>query len=200
MSHIVSRAGVHAITDDSNVTYLKLVWKTLEAIDAGTRAGRWPSPKSVSDLDCILVAIIDDFIYKQRLHSWVGAKLHAAWGHVFSNMTSRLPNFSRAIMGWQTLVVAGERFGMCNERHAAIARFLFETAVSLADWQSALWWVVQRDCYAREQDMQLLRNTNSDVAIADRKGIVRIALFFGVADRGETVKTSQALPHRRELL
>ena len=111
-------------------------------------------------------------------------------------MTARLPNFSRAVDGWKTLIVAGERFGMCNERHAAIARFLFSQVASVVDWQAALWWVVQRDTYRREQDLELLRHTSADIATAERKGILRIALFFGVASRGESVKTSSALPHQ----
>ena len=196
VSHVVSRAAVHAITDDSNGTYLKLIFKTLTAIDAGVRAGKWPSPRNVAELDCVLVAIIDDFIYAQKLHSWVGERLHAAWSHVFSNMTSRLPNFSRAVVGWRSLVVPTERFGMCRERWAAIARFLFETAVTIIDWQSGLWWSLQCDTYGREQDMELLRHSTADIAVAERQGRTCIALFFGVPERGETVKTSLQLPNQ----
>ena len=52
------------MTDDTNVTYIRLVCKTLDTIEAGIRASHWPPPASVSDLDCILCALIDDMIYK----------------------------------------------------------------------------------------------------------------------------------------
>ena len=175
---------------------MKLIFKTLTTIDAGVRAGKWPAPQNVVDLDCVLVAIIDDLIYTQKLHSWVGERLHAAWSHVFSNMTSRLPNFSRAVVGWRTLVMPTERFGMCRERWAAIARFLFEHVVTIIDWQSGLWWSLQCDTYGREQDMEMLRHSTADIAVAERQGRISIALFFGVPERGETVKTSMQLPNQ----
>ena len=115
---------------------------------------------------------------------------------MFSNMTSRLPNFSRAVVGWRTLVMPTERFGMCRERWAAIARFLFEHVVTIIDWQAGLWWSLQCDTYGREQDMEMLRHSTADIAVAERQGRTCIALFFGVPERGETVKTSLQLPNQ----
>ena len=126
-------------------------------------------------------------IYKQRLHSWVGIKLRAAWGHIFANMTARLPIFSRAVDGWKLLVVAGERFGMCNERYAAAGRFLFSQVVTAADWQAAMWWVLQRDTYAREQDLEQLRHSPEDVAIAERKGIFFALRSFSASTAAASV-------------
>ena len=44
--------------------------------------------------------------------------------------------------------------------------------------------------------MELLRHTTADIAVAERQGRTCVALFFGVPDRGETVKTSLQLPNQ----
>ena len=54
---VVSRPGV-----DTNVTYFRVVTKTLDTIQAGIRAGRWPPPENISDLDCILCVLVDDMM------------------------------------------------------------------------------------------------------------------------------------------
>ena len=97
VTSVVARSNVHA--DDTNAFYGKIVCKALDAIAAGIRVGRWPPPTGIFDLDAILSAIVDDFVYKQNLHSSVGLKLHAAWNHIFVNMSDKLPVFSRSVVG-----------------------------------------------------------------------------------------------------
>ena len=185
---VVTRAQVHAVTDDTNVAYLRTVFRTLDAVEAGVRAGAWPAPRGIADLDIILSCIVDDFIYIQRLPASVGTKMHAAWAHVFSNHSDKLPNFSRSIAGWRRLAPAGERHGMSEPRWGAIVRELFATSRTALDRESALWVALQKDVYGREQDLELLRKTSSDYAVRQLPGgRIQIALFFGVRERGESV-------------
>ena len=142
VSQVVTRSQVHAVTDDTNKVYLKAVFKALDAIVDGVHAGRWPAPQNLTDLDGILSAIVDDFIYKQRLPPSVGKQLHAAWAHVYPNHMDHLSQFSRSVAGWQRLIPGGERFGLSLPRWGAIARGLQEAAKSLLDREAALWWKV----------------------------------------------------------
>ena len=43
---VVTRASVHAVTDDTNKAYLKAVFKVVEIIERGVWARRWPPPRS----------------------------------------------------------------------------------------------------------------------------------------------------------
>ena len=57
-------------------------------------------------------------------------------------------------------------------------------------FESAVWWVLQKDVYGREQDLEGLAATAADVSIAQRPGGGQeVALFFGIRERGESVKT-----------
>ena len=194
---VVSRAQVHAVTDDSNHDYLRVVFLTLQAIEAGVRVGSWPEPTNLAELDCILAAIIDDFIYIQDMPPQTGTKLHAAWGHVFSNQLSQLPLFSRSIVGWRRMAPGGELFGLSEPRWDAIARVLFESARSKLDREAALWWVLQKDTFCREQDLEFLRRSKEDVSVLHLPGGgEQVALFFGIQSRGESVKTSGVLSNQ----
>ena len=193
---IVSRAMVHAVTDDTNAEYNRVVQAALLCIADGVREGRWPRPQGLQDLDVILTAIVDDLIYQQRKSPAFGSKLHAAWSHMFPNQISSLHAFSRACVGWQRMLPGIEGFGMCEERFAAIGRALLE-GPSAKFRQSAVWWFVQEDTFAREQDMEGLRNCSSDWCVYERpNGDPEVCLFFGVASRGESVKTSDTMPNQ----
>ena len=194
---VVTRSHVHAVNDDTNKVYLTSVAKALQAIHSGVAARRWPPPSSISELDSILAALVDDLIYVERMNQSVGSRLHAAWVHVFPDQAGQLPAFSRGIAGWRRFQQGGEGFGMCEERFGAIARVLFEDAVTLPDREAATWWSTQMDCYCREQDIELLRATTSDVAIGFRpRGEIQVTLFFGIRARGESVKTGSAMANQ----
>ena len=193
---IVSRAMVHAVTDDTNIDYLRVVSAALQCIDDGVRDRRWRRPQTLAALDEILCTIVDILIYSQRRGPAYGLKLHAAWTHMYPNQISALHGFSRACVGWQRMQPGIEGCGMCEERWAAIGRGLLEGA-SKVFRESAVWWFTQADCFAREQDMENLKNTPSDWCVLERpNGDPQVCLFFGVASRGESVKTSTSLPNQ----
>ena len=121
---VVSRAQVHAVTDNTNQEYLAIVQAVLDAIEAGVRSNRWIAPSSLVELDSILSAMCDELIYEQRKGPAYGQKLHAAWSHVYPNQMSELHGFSRACTGWHRMLPAGEGFGLCAARWAAIGRTL----------------------------------------------------------------------------
>ena len=50
VSQVVTRAQVHAVTDETNKVYLNAVFKALDAISDGVSAGRWPAPRNLMDL------------------------------------------------------------------------------------------------------------------------------------------------------
>jgi hypothetical protein len=53
-----------------------------------------------------------------------------------------------------------------------------------------LWWALQKDVYGREQDLEGLCVTPLDVTFAHFPGGgVQAAVFFGLRERGESVKT-----------
>ena len=187
---VVTRAQVHAVTDDTNHDYIRAVSAALEAMEAGVRAGKWSPPQTIEDLDCLLVAICDDLIYAERKGAAFGQKLHAAWAHVFPNQIAQLHGFARACTGWARMLPGREGFGLCEERWAAIGAELLALP-SEQDREAAVWWFLQCDVYAREQEMENLRNTKEDwVKSIKTSGAVEVALFFGVQSRGETAKTS----------
>ena len=197
LSCVVTRSQVHAVTDDTNKTYLKAVFRVLDLMDRGIRRGRFPAPTCMRELDSILAAIVDDLIYLHEEAVGMGRQLHAAWAHVFPECSDSLPSFSRSVLGWNRLAPAGEQQALCLERWGAILRSLFEHAYTRADEGSAIWYATQKETYAREQDMEQLKNTPQDVAVHFLpKGGVQIALFFGLSSRGESVKTSQQMPNQ----
>ena len=51
----MTRSDVHAVTDNINACYVKIVGKALDAIAAGVRTGRWPPPAGIFDIDGMLV-------------------------------------------------------------------------------------------------------------------------------------------------
>ena len=193
---VVSRAMVHAVTDDTNAEYNRVVQAALQCIALGVQERRWARPQNLQDLDAILTAIVDDLIYQQRKSPAFGSKLHAAWSHMFPNQMSSLHAFSRSCVGWQRMLPGIEGFGMCEERCAAIGRALLE-GPSAKFRQSAVWWFLQEDTFGREQDMEMLRNSPTDWCVYERPGgEPQVCLFFGVASRGESVKTSGTLPNQ----
>ena len=186
----VTRAQVHAVTDTTNEEYLAVVKAVLDAIEAGVCSHKWPVPSSLRQLDAILSAICDDLIYVQRKGPAYGQKLHAAWSHVYPNQMSELHSFSRACTGWNRMLPVGEGFGLCAERWAAIGRTILSFPGQQAR-ECATWWFLQADCYCREQDLEMLLNTDRDWCSLERPGgHIDVCLFFGISSRGESSKTS----------
>ena len=197
LSSVVTRASVHAVSDDTNKAYLKAVFKVLDIIERGARTGRWPAPSGFRELDAVLSVIVDELIYFDAENSGFGKTLHAAWQHVYPESTDSLPLFSRSVLGWSRLQPPGEQFGLSLERWGAILRSMSEHIHTRNDEESAIWYALQKDIYGREQDMEGLRKTSRDVAVRFLpKGGVQIALFFGLSSRGESVKTSQQMPNQ----
>ena len=187
---VVTRAQVHAVTDTTNQEYLAIVNAVLDEIEAGVRTRKWIAPSSLVELDAILSAICDELIYVQRKGPAHGQKLHAAWSHVYPNQMSELYSFSRSCTGWNRMLPGGEGFGLCAERWAAIGRTLLSFP-GLQARECATWWFLQADCYCREQDLEMLLNTDSDWCCLERpSGHPDVCLFFGVSSRGESSKTS----------
>jgi hypothetical protein len=182
---VVTRAQVHAITDDSNGKYLRVIDEALAALQIGIHQRRWPEPRTLVDLDRCLAQVVDDWIYIDGYHSSKGRTLQAAWRHVYNH---ELPSTERAITGWLRLGQEGEGHGICEERWAAILRKLFE---DVGTQEAAIWWALGKDVYARgEQDLKGLRVTPADVSFVDLPGGgVEVAVFFGLRARGESVKT-----------
>ena len=158
---VVTRAQVHAVTDTTNQEYLAIVNAVLDEIEAGVHTRKWIAPSSLVELDAILSAICDELIYLQRKGPAHGEKLHAAWSHVYPNQMSELYSFSRSCTGWNRMLPVGEGFGLCAERWAAIGRTLLSFP-GLQARECATWWFLQADCYCREQDLEMLLNTDSD--------------------------------------
>ena len=197
LSNVVTRAEVHAVTDDTNKAYLKAVFRVMEIIERGVRTRRWPPPRNTRELDAVLAAIVDHLIFIDNENQGLGRNLHAAWLHVFPESQESLPSFSRSVLGWSRLQPPGEQQGLCIERWGAISRSMWENVHTRRDEESAVWYDLQKDTYCREQDMEGLRNTPQDIAVRHLpKGQVQVALFFGLSSRGESVKTSQQMPNQ----
>jgi hypothetical protein len=187
---VVTRAQVHAVTDTTNQEYLAIIEAVLDEIQSGIRQRKWNPPSSLVELDAILSAIVDALIYVQRKGPAYGQKLHAAWSHVYPNQVSELHSFSRSCQGWNRMLPGSEGSGLCAERWGAIGRVLLSFPSSQAR-ESAIWWFLQADCYCREQDLEMLLNTDSDWVCLERpSGHPDVCLFFGVPTRGESSKTS----------
>ena len=181
---------MHAVTDTTNQEYLAIVKAVLDEIEAGVRKRKWIAPSSLVELDAILSAICDELIYVQRKGPAHGQKLHAAWAHVYPNHMSELHSFSRSCTGWTRMLPGAEGCGLCAERWAAIGRTLLSFAGVQAR-ECATWWFVQADCFCREQDLEMLLNTDSDWCSLERPcSHPDVCLFFGVSTRGERSKTS----------
>ena len=199
VSPAVTRLQVHSVTDETNQTYLRVVRAAIAAIERGVDNGRWPAPNSSRELDSILAAVCDNVVYGEpHVNRNFAPLLHAAWQHVFPGMVDHMPNFERSVVGARRLHAHDEGFGMCEERWAAIAATMFQRAQTPAEREAATWWVLQKDLIARSQDLELLRKCDSDIQVLReaRGGRLRIALFFGIAERGETVKTSTRMPNQ----
>ena len=64
------------------------------------------------------------------------------------------------------------------------------------DREAVVWWLLQCDCFAREQDMKQLCKSKSDYSVLERPaGHPEVALFFGAHSHGETAKN---LPHHAQ--
>ena len=88
------------------------------------------------------------------------------------------------------MLPGAEGYGLCAERWAAIGRTLLSFP-PLQDRESAVWWFLQADCFCREQDLEMLLNTDSDWCCLERpSGHPDVCLFFGIPSRGESSKTS----------
>lgn len=197
VGRVVTRAQVHAVADTTNEQYLAAVDKAFLLIEKGCRQGTWPTPQDTLDLDAILSAICDDLIYTYHAGRAAGEKLQAAWAHVFPEQMDSLPHFIRTCQAWKRIVFNNEGFGMCKERWAALATQLFESTRTWLDFEAAAWWCLQKDVSCRTEDLEQLRNTPADVAVTFMpNGDPRVALFFGVAERGETSKTSTSMPNQ----
>ena len=112
VSPVVTRAQVHAVTDDTNDSYSAVVRAALHAVDSGVRSGAWQRPSTLFELDAILAAICDEMIYVQRRGPAFGMKFHAAWAHIFPNQMNSLHAFSRACTGWHRMMPQNEGFGL----------------------------------------------------------------------------------------
>ena len=80
---------------------------------------------------------------------------------------------------WRRLAITSEGGPICEEIVFAIAADMFAEGELI----EGVWVLVQYDAYAREQDLDQLQT--SDVSYDS----VKVALVFGVSDRGESVKT-----------
>ena len=128
----------------------------------------------IKDIDEALAQYFDWMCYAGRLLPGHGALLYFGVLCLMPEMKGHLHLASCSLKSWQKLAVTIEGGPMCEEAIFALACYMLTKSLFL----EAAWILVQYDCYAREQDMESLRE--QDVAWDGS----HVAVSFGVASKG----------------
>ena len=171
-----TRPLVHAIGDATAVQWLPRVRGFL--ISCKRQGMKLECPGSV---DAAIAQHLDWMCYSQRLLPSHGSLLMFGMLCIMLELSGHLCLTSRSLKSWQKLAVTVEGDPMAEEAVFMVAHFFFKSGA----YYEGAWTLLQYDVYAREQDMESLRENDIDF-----DGRV-VSLHFGVSTRGgESVKTS----------
>ena len=169
-----TRLLVHAIGDATAVQWLPRVRDFL--ISCKRQGMKLEGPESV---DAAIAQHLDWMCYSQRLLPSHGSLLMFGMLCIMPELNGHLCLTSRSLKSWQKLAVTVEGGPMAEEAVFMVVHFFFRSGA----YYEGAWTLLQYDVYAREQDMESLRENDIDF-----DGRV-VSLHFGVSTRGESVKT-----------
>ena len=137
------------------------------------------SLETAEDTDWALADIFDFMCYGERKSACFGSILLFGLLCLAPELSGSLPLARRSLKSWRKLMTTMEGGPIAEEAVFVIAlRMLAEGHV-----YEGAWILTQYDVYGREQDLAQLRG--GDVHVDDRS----VAMIFGEASRGESVKT-----------
>ena len=172
---LVNRLLVHAVDDNTNKVYLKAVAAFLKEV----KLHQVPFDNKPLR-DRALARYLEDQCYINLANVANGANTFFGFLHCFEDHRQHMPEASRALKAWQRMAQSGEGGPMAKETVGAIAEHL----LAKGRFMLAVIVLLSFDCFLREQDWEGLRCR--DVA---REPSGRMALLFGVRERGEKAKT-----------
>ena len=177
----VLRLLVHGVNDKTNSEYIKEVRIFLEKV----LHERIPF-NTTAMKDWALAREVDNMCYSRQEPFGKANKLIHGFLHCFpEHRGEQLPTALRALRCW-------ERHGVSREGGPASREAIYCIAADLvahSRWCEAIAVLVSLDGYLREQDWAGLRG--EDIYVADHKAGTDVALMFGRAHRGESVKTGR---------
>ena len=134
---------------------------------------------TIEEVDAALSDCFDHMCYAERKSASYGTVLLFGLLCLAPEWSGSLPLARRSLRSWRKLMTNMEGGPIAEEAVFCIASHLLENG----HVYEGCWVLIQYDTYGREQDMDQLRG--SDVHVDDRS----VALVFGEASRGESVKT-----------
>ena len=134
---------------------------------------------SCHSYDVAMAQYFDMLCYEKRLMPTQGSTIMFGFLCLVPEFSGRLFLAARSLKSWRKLATSSEGGPLCEEALFLIAIFLLANGCI----QEGCWALIQYDAYAREQDIEQL--APADVLFDGKQ----VALEFGVASRGESVKT-----------
>ena len=171
---LTNRLIVHAVDDATNKVYVRAV------VDFLKECKRHAVPFHTYHLrDLALARHLEDQCYIHLGSVNTGANTFFGFLHIFEDHREKMPISARALKAWQRMAQGNEGGPIARETVGAIALMFFRRGLIL----EAIIVLVSFDCFLREQDWEGL--LAGDCAQSNGK----LALLFGVRERGQKVKT-----------
>ena len=169
-----TRLLTHSIADATATQWIPKVKEFLQSCKQ-----RGLTFSSVEEVDMALADCFDHMCYAERRGASFGTVLLFGLLCLAPEWSGSLPLARRSLRSWRKLMTSMEGGPIAEEAVFCIAEHMFEHG----HIHEGCWVLIQYDTYGREQDMDQLRG--EDVHVDDRS----VALVFGEASRGESVKT-----------